>query len=207
MRPNFIGIAGPSACGKSVLAARLASKLGMPAEAVVPLDAYYKDLSALPPREREKVNFDVPEAIDSALLQEHLAELSRGRAVRRPVYDFATHTRLADSKEIRPEPFLLLEGLFVLYWKPVRDLLRLKIFMEAGDEVCLARRTERDLAQRRRSRDEVKARYEATVRPMRKKWVTPTRTYAELIVSGEGNLEENVSLILRSLKGLGAGLE
>lgn len=182
MRPYLIGVAGPSCSGKSLLAAHLAARLDA---AVLPLDAYYRPLDHLSPAQRARYNFDSPEAIDSDLLLSQVQQLHRGESVRLPAYDFATHTRLAQTVELAPQPWIILEGLFALYWEALRTMLGTKIYVELDEELCLQRRIERDTRERGRSRESVIRQYRATVAPMALQYVHPSRAQADLLISGD----------------------
>lgn len=160
------------------------------------LDSYYADLAHLPFSERIKFNFDHPAALEDAMLSEHLLALSRGQAIQRPIYDFSTHTRVAGRfDEIRPGDFLIVEGLFTFYWHEVRAIFDFKVFIGARDPVCLERRKVRDIRERGRTADFVLSQYQATVRPGNENFVTPTRRFADLVVSGEQPIEESARQI------------
>ncbi len=198
---HVLGVAGPSGSGKTALAQVLCSRLPAPA-VVVPMDAYYRDLGALDPAARARVNFDHPDALDRDFLLTHLDQLAAGEAVARPVYEFATHTRSPRTERVGPAAFLIVEGLLALYWEEIRRLLRTAVFVDLADDLCLARRLARDTAERGRPAESVRAQYAETVRPMRERYVMPTRCFADLIVSGAEPLEVSV---LRILDHLGAG--
>ena len=207
-KPYLIGIAGPSCAGKTELTRRLARLLSSPQHAdsaragdpvsvaVLPLDCYYPDLSHLPPAERARHNFDQPTAFDYALFHAHLSALASGRPVERPVYDFATHTRTAQLEVIRPGRYLLVEGLFVLYWPPVRALLATKVFVDLDDRQCLERRIARDVAERGRTAESVIAQFNQTVRPMAEQFIRPTHQFADLIVRGDDSLDASVAAVM-----------
>jgi len=192
-----IGIAGPSCAGKSELARRLAHKLGA---RILPLDCYYRDLSHLPLDERCGMNFDVPEALDVPLLIQQLSLLAEGCEITRPVYDFRQHVRAPEPERVVPAEFIILEGLFALYWEEVRRRLALKVFVEAPPEVCLARRLERDVRERGRTPESVVEQYERTVRPMAERYILPTRALADVVVSGLAPIEESVACVLELIR-------
>jgi uridine kinase len=197
--PCLVGIAGPSCAGKSALARGVARALDPGVVTRVSIDAYYRELTGLGPDERAARDFDHPDALDHALLGEQLAEIARGRAVLAPVYDFATHSRVAERRTIRPSAVVIVEGLFALHWPEIRALLRLACYVDAPHEVCLARRVERDVRRRGRSADRVRERYERSVRPMCERFVRPTRRYADLVLDGTGALDEAVRTVIREL--------
>ncbi len=187
---KVIAIAGTSCVGKTTLARHLARIL--PDAAVLPLDAYYRDLSHLPQPDRAALNFDAPDALDYPLLLEHLECLSRGVRVDRPVYSFATHTRKATPQRLEPVSHLVVEGLFALYWPALRTLYQLSVYVEAPHVLCLERRLRRDAAERGRTPGSVRLQYERHVQPMGERYVVPTRAHADVVVSGAAPLEESI---------------
>lgn len=197
MRPVLIGIGGPSCAGKSELARRLAAVL--PAQ-VLSLDRYYRDLSPLDSEERARWNFDVPEALEADEIERDLAKLAAGRAAEVPVYDFTQHVRKPEREILAPGRHLVIEGLFTLYWEPVRRLLDLKVFVGAPDEVCLGRRLERDVRERGRTEESVREQYERTVRPMAERYILPTRRYADLALEGTAPPAELLERVLAELE-------
>ena len=104
MTPLVIGIAGGTGSGKTTVAHALASAMPEGRCVVVEHDAYYKDLADRSPEERAAVNFDHPDALDSALLAEHLRRLRAGESVELPIYDFVTHTRRRETRRVAPAP-------------------------------------------------------------------------------------------------------
>jgi uridine kinase len=197
MRPHIIGIAGPSSSGKTELSAQLVQRL--PGTSIVSLDSYYHDLTNLPPAERRKVNFDHPDSLDWELLHEHLQAMVDGRAFDEPVYSFANDNRTAVTKRIEPSEFVIVEGLFVLYWPELRTLLDTKVFVQTDPEVCFSRRLSRDVAERGRTPESVREQYERTVRPSAEWFVFPTMKYADLVVSGEEPLANSTAAVLSAL--------
>ncbi|MBI3210050.1 MAG: uridine kinase [Candidatus Solibacter usitatus] len=198
MQPvRVIGIAGPSCSGKGTLTHWLAARL---AADVLPLDAYYFPLDDKTVEERARVNFDHPESIDHELLLRHLSHVLEGRTVERPVYDFARHTRKAETISLSPTPFLILEGLFALHWEPLRKLQFASVYIDAPDRVCLDRRLDRDQRERGRSAESILEQYRATVQPMRAAYIDPDTRYAGLVVDGTQPVEDNGNRVVRFLE-------
>lgn len=195
--PLVIGLAGPSGAGKTTLARCLAAQLS--GASILSLDSYYRDYARLSPGEKARFNFDAPEAMDHLLLAAHLGDLARGQAVEKPVYDFATHSRLARTEIFRPGNALIVEGLFALYWEEIRVLYDLSVFIDADDDLCLERRLARDLAERGRTRESVLEQYRTQVRPMAERHVRPTARFADVMVSGQAPVEEMASLLIARL--------
>ena len=161
--PVVLGIAGCSGSGKTTLAAELAHALG---GIHFHLDNYYRDLGHMPYSERIKQNFDDPAMIESPLLAAHVAALAQGEAIERPLYDFSTHTRVPGQTErVTAGAFLVVEGLFALYYPELLPLYNLRVYIDTPDELCFERRMKRDIEQRGRTPESVRQQYEATVRP------------------------------------------
>lgn len=193
--PFVIAIAGPSCSGKSSLARELASVL--PGGATIfTLDSYYHDLSHLPFAERAATNFDHPDSMDGALIAQHVQALMNGDEILRPIYDFTTHSRTNHTEAMRSANFLIVEGLFTLYWPELRGLASFKVFMDASHRLCLPRRQARDIAERGRTVESVVEQYAATVRPMTDQYINPTRKFADIILDGAAPIQESARTVL-----------
>jgi uridine kinase len=190
---HIIAIGGPSCAGKTELAKRLARSLSA---IILSMDAYYRDLAFLPLESRYKFNFDVPDSIDHNLLRENLTALAAGIPTQRPVYDFNIHTRSSIWETVTPGPFLILEGLFALHWDDLRPLMTTKVYVDAPDDVCLARRQVRDVIERGRTAESVHKQYIEIVRPMAALYVHPTRSFADVVVSGQAPLDLSAAKVL-----------
>jgi len=204
-RPVVLGIAGCSGSGKTTLAAELAHALG---GIHFHLDNYYRDLGHMPFSERIQQNFDDPAMIESPLLAAHVAALARGETIERPVYDFSTHTRvLGQTERVTAGAFVLVEGLFALYYPELLPLYSLRVYVDTPDELCFDRRMRRDIEERGRTAESVRAQYEVTVRPSSEAFVRPSAANADLTVDGAGALDWKVERVLTELRkrGLVAG--
>jgi len=196
-KPILIGIAGCSGSGKTTLAAELARQLDA---TLFPLDLYYRDLSQFPLDVREKCNFDHPDSLESELLVEHVRALAQGRTIQRPVYDFSTHSRVADTFEpIMPTGFVLVEGILALHYTELYPLFDFSIYVDAPNQICLKRRIYRDMRERNRTEASVIAQFEATARPMADLYVVPSQKRATMTVVGTENLDWSIELVLREL--------
>lgn len=209
--PYLIGVAGPSCAGKTELSRHLSRVLDA---TLLPLDCYYRDLSDLTLEQRARFNFDEPSALDHDLFVRHLRELSAGRPIDRPVYDFATHSRTPQVERIVPghssgqlelpacdsgamhREFIVVEGLFVLYWPDVRELFGTRAFVDLADEPCLERRIHRDTRERGRTRESVIQQFTETVQPMANIYVRPSRQVADIVVPGDNDINLSVATVL-----------
>lgn len=196
-KPYLIGVAGPSCAGKTELSRALRTKLGA---ALLPLDCYYFDLSDRTPDERARFNFDVPSALDHDRFLSQLSQLADGRAVDVPVYDFTTHTRTSRTERIEAREFIVVEGLFVLYWSDIRSLFGTKVFVDLDDAACLARRIHRDVRERGRTEESVINQFNQTVAPMADLYVRPTRENADIVVPGDNPLDASVGAVISHMQ-------
>jgi uridine kinase len=157
-------------------------------------------MEEIPLEERKKVNFDHPDSLDWELLHRHLLAIARGCAFDEPVYSFAAYARTADTRRIEPSEFVIVEGLFVLYWPELRAALDTSVYVETAAEECFRRRLARDVAERGRTPESVRQQYEQTVRPSAEWFVHPTRKHASLVVSGEEPIARSTAAVLRTLE-------
>src|ERR1017187_5402922 len=198
MKPHIIGIAGPSSSGKTELARQLARKL--PGTSIVSLDSYYRGMEEISLEMRKKVNFDHPDALEWPLLHQHREAMAAGLPFDEPVYSFSEYARTGETRRIHPSDFVIVEGLFVFHWPELRALLDTKVYVETDPGVCFNRRLRRDVAERGRTPQSVVEQYERTVRPSAEWFVTPTRKFADLVVSGEEPLTESTAAVVRALE-------
>lgn len=198
----IIGIAGPSASGKSLLANTIVNELGSDQVVVISEDAYYKDNSHLPFAEREKINYDHPDSFDHALLCEHLRQLQQGESVEIPIYSHSKHMRLPETRKIGRHAIIVLEGILLFTDLPLREIMDIRIFMSAPLDVCLSRRLKRDVVERHRSFESVLHQYETTVRPMYLQFIEPSSRYADLIVPRGGENRIAIDMIQAKMREL-----
>ena len=194
----MVGVVGGSGAGKTTLVRGLVDRLGSGAS-VLWFDEYYHDLVHLSPAERAVVNFDHPDSLDVDLLVAHMAALLAGRPAEVPVYDFSTHTRTGRTRLVQPGPVVVVDGILVLAFPAIRECLDISVFVDAPAEVRLTRRLDRDVRERGRTPESVRAQFAATVTPMHEAFVSPCRAFADLVLDGQGDLSENLDLILDRL--------
>jgi len=202
MRPNVlppdtvtrpcIAIAGCSGSGKTTLARALAN--GIKAT-FISADNYYYDLRHLPSNSRQCTNFDAPDAIESPLLIHHLQELRNGREIDMPVYDFKTQTRKRHIR-LRSSTFIIVEGIFVLYWKSVRSQSLYRVYVDTPTDICIQRCTQRDAEERSRTPSEIVQRFHKHVLPMARKYVLPSRKFADICCDGTAPIYANVQQVV-----------
>ena len=197
--PKIVGIAGGTGSGKTTLARKIREGLGE-ASTLIQFDWYYRDLSYLPMKDREDVNFDHPSSLESELLVEHLKMLKNGEGVDVPMYDFKTHSRTAETLHIDPLPVIVVEGILLFCFEPLSDMLDIKIFVDTDADIRAFRRIRRDMRERGRTFDSIRKQYYKTVRPMHLEFVEPSKRYADVIIPEGGSNLIALDLIIERLK-------
>ena len=204
MRPFVIGIGGGSGSGKSTVTEQIINAIGADNVTVFLQDSYYLDRSYLSLAEREKLNFDHPDAFDWALMKKHINDLCHGLPIDMPEYDFTLHTRKIETKAILPEKVIIVEGIFAFYDEEMSNHMALRIFVDTSADIRLMRRMKRDIVERGRTMESVLRQYTHFVRPMYKKFVEPTKRRAHIIIphgSNKAALEMIISRIQSVLTG------
>ena len=196
MRSIFLGIAGGTGSGKTFIVDNLLSIYNSNNINVINLDSYYKDLSHMGYQDRVKQNFDHPDSIDIDLIISHLKQISDGNNIDVPIYDFSNHVRLETTKTISQSNVIIVEGIFALHYMQLRKLYTLNVFIETSEDIRFQRRLSRDKKERGRTIDSIKDQFESTVLPMHKKFIGPSKQFADLIIDGNNNIIN----IIRSIK-------
>lgn len=192
---TIIGVAGGTASGKTTFVQEVLSGFEAKNVGLIAQDAYYKDNSHLSFDERCLLNYDHPEAIDFDLMVTQIKALKDGRSINQPVYDYKIHNRTSETLPITPTPVLIVEGILVLHHKALRDLMDLKIFVDAPGDQRLMRRMKRDMSERGRDLDEVMERYADTLKPMHDTFIEPSKAHADIVVLSHQRNPQAVSLL------------
>jgi uridine kinase len=200
--PLVIGIAGGSGSGKTTLARLILERVGADRIAYLPHDAYYKDLSDLPPKQRAEVNFDHPDSLDSELLAWHIQQLKNGQPVDLPVYDFKTDSRTGEFKHIEPQPIVMVEGILIFADKTLREMFDVKVFVDTDPDIRFIRRLQRDISERGRTTESVIHQYLTVVRPMHLEFVEPSKRYADVIIPEGGMNTVAMDMVVARLESL-----
>jgi uridine kinase len=200
--PLVIGIAGGTGSGKTTVANVILERAGAEHIAFLPHDAYYKDLKDLPRAQRDIVNFDHPDSLETDLLVAHLKRLRQWQPVEIPVYDFTTHSRTTQTRRLDPQPILLVEGILIFAEPALRDLFDVKIFVDTAPDLRFIRRLQRDIVERGRSVESVIHQYQTTVRPMHLEFVEPSKRYADVIIPEGGHNTVAMDMVVARIESL-----
>lgn len=183
----IIGIAGGTGSGKTTVVNKIINSLPAGEVAVLPQDSYYKDSSHIPVEERSKINFDEPAAIEWLLLVEQLQQLRQGKAIEVPTYSYLTCTRQAETIHVEPREVVIVEGILVLNDPVLRQMMDVKVFVDADADERLIRVIARDCVERGRTPLMVLNRYQEVLKPMHEMYIEPSKRFADLIVPQGGN--------------------
>jgi uridine kinase len=184
--PLVIGIAGGSGSGKTTVAQTILQRVGPDRISFLQHDAYYKDLSGLPPVQRAEVNFDHPNSLETDLLIQHILHLKSGQPVAVPIYDFSRHSRTEQTYTVQPRGVILVEGILIFVEPELRKLFDVKIFVDTDSDLRFIRRLQRDITERGRTTESVVKQYLSTVRPMHMEFVEMSKRYADVIIPEGG---------------------
>lgn len=202
--PVVIGVAGGSGSGKTTVVRRIVESLGPDQVTVLEHDRYYRDRNDLRLEERAALNYDHPDSLETDLLVRHVRDLKAGRSIEVPQYDFARYVRLEATETIAPRKAIILEGILIFTDASLRELLDVKVFVDADADTRFIRRLRRDVAERGRTMEAVVDQYLGTVKPMHFDFVEPTKRYADLIIPVGGHNAVAIDLMLSLVRSLTA---
>ena len=196
----LIGIAGGSGSGKTTLADKLVECFGSDEVSIIRHDNYYKRHDQLTYEERSKLNYDHPEAFDTELMIRDLDALRSGAAIDCPVYDYSIYDRTDRTVTVVPSRVIIVEGILIFHEKALRDLMDIKLFVDADADVRILRRIVRDVKERGRSLDSVISQYLTTVKPMHEAFVEPSKRYADVIIPEGGRNKVALDMVINRVR-------
>ena len=191
----IIGIGGGTGSGKTTVVRKIIESLPDDSVAVIPQDSYYNDQSHLPLEVRKRTNFDHPDAFEWPLFAHQIKELKNGRAIEQPTYSYITCTRLSETIHVEPKEVIIIEGIMALYDKKLRDLMDLKIFVDAGSDERLLRVITRDIVERGHPLEMLVDKYRNILKPMHDEFIEPTKQFADIIIPNSGNNDKAISMM------------
>ncbi|WP_227934861.1 uridine kinase [Alkalihalobacillus deserti] len=199
-KPIVIGVAGGTGSGKTTVAKEIFYQFNEQSIVLIEQDAYYKDQSHLSFEERLQTNYDHPLAFDNDLLLEHLQKLSLNQGIEKPIYDYASHTRSKEVIDIKPKDVIILEGILILEDERLREMMDIKLFVDADADIRIIRRLVRDIQERGRSIESVIDQYTSVVRPMHLQFIEPTKRYADVIILEGGQNRVAIDLMVTKIR-------
>ena len=194
-----IGIAGGSGSGKTTLMKNIVARYGEDIT-VLSHDNYYKRHDELTYDQRCLLNYDEPAALETDFMARQLDQLRHGNPIDCPVYDFTIHNRSDETVRIEPRKVIIVEGILIFENKELRDLMDIRIFVDADADIRLCRRVKRDVNKRGRTLESVLTQYQETVKPMHEKYVEPSKRYAHILVPEGGKNAVALDLIMNLIQ-------
>lgn len=197
---TIIGIAGGTGSGKTTVVREIVKALPEHYVAVIPQDSYYNDTTGMTVEERRAINFDHPDAFDWKLLIKHVSDLREGRAVEQPTYSYLVSNRLPETIHVEPKPVIIIEGIMALINKRLRDMMDIKIFVDADADERLIRNITRDTQERGRTVKMVVDRYRAVLKPMHDQFIEPTKRFADIIIPDGGENTIGINMVCKYIR-------
>ena len=199
---TIIGIAGGTGSGKTTVVKKIVEALPPHYVAGVPRDSYYNDTTEMTEEERHAINFDHPDAFDWKLLIKQVNELRKGNAIEQPTYSYIKCNRLPETIHVEPKPVIIIEGIMTLLNKKLRDMMDLKIFVDADSDERLIRNIQRDIVERGRDVKMVVDRYLEVLKPMHEQFIEPTKRYADVIIPQGGENVKGIDMVCKFIERL-----
>jgi uridine kinase len=202
MKPIVIGLAGGTGSGKTSVADKILERLDKSHIAFLQYDSYYKDIDRFGGLSPDKINYDHPNSLETDLFIQHIQQLCEGKTVYQPVYNFATHRRMVETKQIAPKEIIIVDGILTFVEKRLRDLMDIKIFVDTDADERLIRRIKRDILERGRSVDAVMNQYLDTVKPMHLEFVEPSKRWADIIITRGADNIVAIDMVVTKIKSM-----
>ena len=192
---TIIGIAGGTGSGKTTVVRKIVEALPPHFVAVVPLDSYYNDTTGMTDEERHAINFDHPDAFDWKLLHKQINDLREGKPIEQPTYSYIKCNRLPETVHVEPKPVIIIEGIMTLLNKKLRELMDLKIFVDAEPDERLLRVIVRDIAERGHPLEMLISKYRNVLKPMHDEFIEPTKQFADIIIPNGGDNARAIAMM------------
>ncbi len=205
MEPVIIGVAGGTGSGKTTVVRTLVEEIGPDQVLLLQHDSYYRDRSHLPLEERNALNYDHPDSLETDLLTKHVEHLAANRGVDVPVYDFELHCRREETERCEPRRVIIIDGILILADRSLRRRMDLRLFVDTDADVRFIRRLKRDILERGRSLESVVEQYLRTVKPMHREFVEPSKRFADLIIPEGGSNRAAIEVLMSNIRSLLSG--
>lgn len=199
----LIGIAGGTGSGKTSFAYEIMKRFEQDQIVLMDQDSYYRDLGHMNREDRTSINFDHPNSVDIDLLAEHLKSLKQDMPIRKPVYNFKTHTREPGKYlEIQPRKVIVLEGILIFWIPEIRELIDIKLYVDTDADVRVLRRILRDIHERGRELQGIVDQYLNQVKLMHEEFVEPSKRWADIIIPEGAHNTTAVEFVCNRIKSL-----
>ncbi|MCQ2291910.1 MAG: uridine kinase [Bacteroidales bacterium] len=195
-----IGIAGGSGSGKTSVVKKIIQSIPREKVSVLSQDSYYKDNGDLTQEEKERINFDHPDAIEWSLIAKHVEELRQGQTIQMPTYSYVTCARGKDTVPVKPCDVLIVEGILIFTDPELCKVLDLKVFVDTDADERLIRIIQRDVNERGRGLDKSIIHYQNFVKPMHELFIEPSKRLADIIIPVGGENEKGIDILTSKIR-------
>lgn len=195
-----IGIAGGSGSGKTSVVKKIIQSIPREKVSVLSQDSYYKDNGDLTQEEKERINFDHPDAIEWPLIAKHVEELRQGQTIQMPTYSYVTCARGKDTVPVKPCDVLIVEGILIFTDPELCKVLDLKVFVDTDADERLIRIIQRDVNERGRGLDKSIIHYQNFVKPMHELFIEPSKRLADIIIPVGGENEKGIDILTSKIR-------
>jgi uridine kinase len=199
-KPYIVGITGGSASGKTLFLRSLLDAFAPGEICLLSQDNYYKPLHLQPLDENGRVNYDTPQSLDIEEYEKDLLSLKEGREVKRQEYTFNNPDKIPDQVILKPAPIIVVEGIFVLYFQHLSQMIDLKVFIDAKEHIKLKRRIERDKTERGISIEDVLYQYQYHVAPTYELYIKPFKQNADLVIPNNHHFNTALQVLVAFLR-------
>jgi len=196
-----VGITGGTGSGKTAISEKLKKEFGESDIGFISQDSYYNDNGNLSFDEKNKINFDHPDAVDFELMINHLNLLKNGKNINQPIYSFIYHNRTKKTKLLKPKKIMIIEGLLILNNIKLRDLIDLKVFVDTTKNLRFKRRLNRDINQRGRTAEEVIELFNSRLNKMHNLYVEPMKKICDMIIENNKENSLEIAPLINVIKG------
>ena len=199
-KPFIIGIAGGSGSGKTFFLKCFLKHFSHDEVSLVSQDDYYFPVpEGMSAEENKLFNFDLPDTIDHQHFEDNINSLLLGQSITKKEYTFNNPSAVPKMLEIKSAPIIIVEGLFILYFRKLSALLDMKIFIDADDDVALQRRLKRDLLERGYSHDDVMYKWVNHVVPAYKEYLLPYKDECDQIITNNTHVADDIICVTEAI--------
>jgi len=192
-KPFVIGVAGGSGSGKTFFLKCFLNHFKKEEISLLSQDDYYYRVGHTMTAEENKLyNFDLPATIDNHQFLSDIKNLINGDTVFQKEYTFNNPNAEPKLLEIQPAPIVMVEGLFILHFVEIAEILDMKIFIDTNEDIALQRRLKRDLVERGYPKDDVLYKWNNHVMPAFNDYLLPYKEQCDKIISNNTNVAENI---------------
>ena len=195
---KIVALTGGSGSGKSTVLNGLREHFSGEVT-ILSLDDYYRPKHELPKDDQGETNFDVPEVINYDDLLRDMRSLMAGNVVELDTYTYNKSAMSSERIQIKPAPWLILEGIFTLYHKEVREMVNIKAFIDASVATRLERRKHRDHTVRGYAPDEIQYQWDNHVRPSELQFIEPWKSKCDIVIDNENNWKRGLTQLVEMM--------